>query len=91
MVYAQPRIHLRKWGTKNSLGLRDENGSSNLGQTTSSCDSKKKKKKKKKGREPTESRNEKPSANAVKSSQKSKKNIYTACLYQQIVDLNKCS
>ena len=30
MVYAQPRIHPRKWDAQNSLGFWGTNGSSNL-------------------------------------------------------------
>ena len=34
MIYAQPRIRLRKWDARSSLGFWDINVSSNLGQTT---------------------------------------------------------
>ena len=41
MVYTQQRIHPWKWDAQNSLGFRDRNGSSNLGQTTTHNDKKK--------------------------------------------------
>ena len=46
MVYAQPRIHPRKWDTQTPLEYIDTNGSSNLGQTTRPGDSLQKKEKK---------------------------------------------
>ena len=39
LVYAQPRIHPRKWDAQNSLGFANTNGSSNLGPTTRHSDS----------------------------------------------------
>ena len=44
MVYAQPRIHLRKGDVQNSLGFWDTNGPSNLSQMTRPSDSKNKQK-----------------------------------------------
>ena len=46
-LLAQPRIYPRKWGTQNSLGFWDTNGSLNLGQTIRSCESQQQQKKKK--------------------------------------------
>ena len=44
MVYEQPRICIRKWYTKNSLGFWDKNRSPSLGQTTRPTDSQQQKK-----------------------------------------------
>ena len=51
VVYAPSRIRLGEWDAQTSLWFWDTNGSPNLGQTTSACDSQQKKKKKKKKKE----------------------------------------